>query len=355
MARQVPHFRLAGYFNTSGRLIGLLALPFSASAAPAIYTYTAMAWTLLIVWLCTSPRLDVPYRLLASLAIVATFHGNSVLGTAANTQWVTPIGVFALLFIRTSNSPTILVAESAFTFVAGLTGPYSIFLTPLYVFSAWQKRRSNLNDLRRAILLASIILLCALTQVVCIAANYNSAMMVSDQPRHFGSSEAAAWINSFFSIGLAPFAKSTFAGRGGAIFGAILFPFLLAAAIYIVSKMQRFRLQAIYCLFFSGMIIVSGTVKVALQDRYFYIPAVLAVWFVCCLLANIENARIRQAGLSLAVALMLIVIFMTGGNEHNKEDFRWEYFSSMTGNGTAVKIPIAPSGWIIDIPADKNH
>ena len=118
-------------------------MPFPALWAPAIYCYSAMAGTLLVIWICTSPRVDIPYRYLASLAIVTTYNANSLLGEATSLQWFTPFGALALLFASASNRRLILFAESLFTLIAGLSGPFSIFLTPFYALVAWRQNREK--------------------------------------------------------------------------------------------------------------------------------------------------------------------------------------------------------------------
>lgn len=131
---------LAGYSNLAARLIGLLAPPFPVVWAPLLYGYAALAATLWTVWFLTSPRLDLPYPALGALAVVCVYQGGAVLGTAANIQWLVPIAAFGMLFMRPSCNTLIAAMENAFLFIAGLTGPYSIFLAPLFVMAAWRER-----------------------------------------------------------------------------------------------------------------------------------------------------------------------------------------------------------------------
>ena len=128
---------------------------------------------------------------------------------------------------------------------------------------------------------------------------------------------------------------------------------LVVAAIWSILSMRKYQILAASCLLFSAMLIVSGTARSTLQDRYFYIPNVLAAWFFLCLLANISNVAVRRAGLSLAVTLMLLQVVIFERNDGNPLSGDWRYYSSMLGTGMALKIPVA-GGWFIEIPADKN-
>jgi hypothetical protein len=68
---------LAGYLCSLQRLVALVARLFSPTRGPAIYDYTAVFLTLLIIWLATSPRLDMP---LLGIAVVVVPRGYEVLG-----------------------------------------------------------------------------------------------------------------------------------------------------------------------------------------------------------------------------------------------------------------------------------
>jgi hypothetical protein len=91
------------------RLIAVFAAYFPPAFATTILNFSAFALTLFIVWLATSPRFDIPFRPLIALAIVVVPMGFEALGTAADKQWIAPIGVFILLFLRPHASRLILV------------------------------------------------------------------------------------------------------------------------------------------------------------------------------------------------------------------------------------------------------
>ena len=107
---------------TLQRLAALVAQLFSPTLGPAIYDYTA--FTLLIVWLATSPRFDMPLRPLLGIAVVVVPRGYEVLGNVTNLQWILPVGAFILLFMRPARSAIVLAGESIFLAIVAVTGPF---------------------------------------------------------------------------------------------------------------------------------------------------------------------------------------------------------------------------------------
>ena len=96
--------KTGGYLTVFQWLGGNLSTYFPVSAAPAIFSATAISLTLAIVWLVTSPRLPLPAKPLLALAVVTVPGAYELLGALGNSQWIYPIGVFAILLMGPSKN-----------------------------------------------------------------------------------------------------------------------------------------------------------------------------------------------------------------------------------------------------------
>jgi hypothetical protein len=154
---------LAGYLVSAQFLVAVLASYVSPIAAPATYNYAAVFLTLAVVWLITSPRLHLPAKPLLALAVVVVPMGYEELGTITNIQWILPVGAFALLFMDAPRSPAVLFGEAVLLAMTSFSGPFSIFLTPMYVWQLIQAQEPSQR--RRLALLTAVAALGALTQM----------------------------------------------------------------------------------------------------------------------------------------------------------------------------------------------
>jgi hypothetical protein len=107
---QVLTTPLAGYLLAVPCLT-VFAASFFPELAPTICNYTAVLLTLLVAWLATSPRFDMPHKPLLVLAVVSVPAGFEVLGNITNVQWILPIGAFILLFLRPGGSVPVAIHQ----------------------------------------------------------------------------------------------------------------------------------------------------------------------------------------------------------------------------------------------------
>jgi hypothetical protein len=332
-----------GYLTVTQFLVGVFASYFDPLAAPAIYNYTAIFLTLIVCWLVTSPRLDLPCKPLLAVAVVIVPMGYEELGTLCNIQWILPIGAFAIIFMRASVSKAILTGEAFFTAMASLSGPFSIFLAPLFVSQLYTTGRGPNRS--RLYLLTTIISPGAITQLVLV-------MLKSSPP---GSSDAAypwtLWITLPFKQimttfpGISQFSQ----GASGAMIGVCCF---LAAGI--LACLPPYRTQKLFMLIFSGVVAVAGMVKfrdsLATQltaQRYFYAGAVFSLWFICCI------AR-RRTHYGLAVLVLAIEVSLLPAIRNTPritDNLEWPVWASFIPSGLHMMIPTFPLGWSLGLPA----
>jgi MFS family permease len=260
--------RLAGYLTVAQYLIGVLSSPFDPVIVPAIFCYAAILLTLLVVWLITSPRLDLPLKPLLAIAVVIVRMGGEELGTTCNIQWILPIGAFAMLFMRASRSIFVLCAEAMYLALTAFSGPFSVFLAPMFVWQTW--RATSTAERNRMALLTTIAAIAGVVQAICLL---DGQPDVPAQPYPW-----TLWITLPLIKILTTFnvASHHFEGLSGAAIGA----FALSMAVALAS-LRPYRTQKVFMLIFSLLIMFGGLFKfhhdLAGQtgaQRYFYVASV---------------------------------------------------------------------------------
>jgi hypothetical protein len=347
---------LAGYLCTAQALVALVANCFNPEFAAAIYCYAAILITLGVVWLISSPRLDLPAKPLLAIAVVAGPPGFEVLGNLANSQWILAIGVFALLFMRPAATRKVIAAEAVLTGITAFTGPFAVYLTPLFVLRTYQAPRGLARN--RMAVLAVLCFLGAATQILMIATHPRFAGLHASSPYPW-----TLWITVPFVcivkafgpiLGFVPTAPG--AGLLDA-FGILFF----AAAAVVLACLQPYRMQKLFMLFFGFAVAASGMWKnrqildaIGLMGgaRYFYIPDVLALWFVCCLGIGVYS---RALVLTFVGASEILLLPAIAGRPRVPEDMAWPVWARLIDSGLPVLIPTAPAGgWSVHLPAAPN-
>ena len=136
-----PH---QGYYVLWGNLAGMLATAVPLEYAPAIGTAMALLVQLaviLAILVNESNALDTPAKkAIGSLAAVVVGATGEIWLTSTNSAAILPLIVF-LILIDDKGNPLKRRCWYAFVVIAGLSGPQSNFLTPLFLVQYWQKRQ----------------------------------------------------------------------------------------------------------------------------------------------------------------------------------------------------------------------
>lgn len=334
---------LAGYLTTIQLAVAALSTYFSPVFAPTIFNYTAVALTLLVVWMVTSPRLDMPAKPLLGIAVVVVPMGYEEIGALCNIQWILPIGAFALLFMHSSKSKAILAGESIFTGLMALSGPFSIFLAPLF---AWRAYQTKYADQRRLIILFSVVTAGAIVQLLMIATH--SAVASPPVPYDW-----TLWVNLPFKQIATNFGPAYFWFQGVA--GVWLGVALLLAAI-VLSFFGPHQTQKAFMIYFGAVVAVAGMLKfresLGTQQgatRYFYAAAVFSLWFICCL-----SERFRYLLFSLVAVIGLSLLPIIGDTPRDRSNLEWKTWAAKIRPDEAIAIPIAPAGWFVTLPGSAQ-
>jgi hypothetical protein len=339
----------AGYLCTWQRLVALAAIPFGPSLAPTIYNYFAVLFALLAFWIVISPRLELPLRPLLALAIVVVPRGYEVLGTLTNTQWIAPIGAFAILLMRPSRSPLVFAGEAAYLAVTSVTGPFSIFLAPLFLIRAITERHDSLAC-RRLVLLNVVTCTGAFIQLWMLWASREDALSASGVP-HLAHSWRL-WLTIPVARIFGTFTWPTLTSLTGDTVLSI--SVLLVLLAFILSTREPYRLQKAFMLYLGSAIAISGMLKwraalllLVTQDRYFYAGSVFVLWSVCFLA---KTVRWQSVCAIFVAGVELAAVYITAGTPRFATDLEWPAWSRFIGSGLPVMIPQHPQGWYVSLP-----
>jgi hypothetical protein len=340
---------MAGYLVFVQFLVAILASYFDPIAAPAIFNYSAFLLTMVVVWMVTSPRLDLPSKPLLAIAIVVVPMGFEELGTLTNIQWLLPIGAFVLLFTRASKNPCLLGCEVLFLGVTALSGPFSIFLTPLFL---WRSITAcELIERRRLMLLTAVVGCGAFIQLLVIAAHHSEVI----DPVAPISYSWTLWVSLPFTQIMTTFGPASDWFHGGTGF-ALGLVFLTAAAT--LACQRPYRTQKLFMLILALAIAISGMYKfrAALEgqsgaQRYFYLGAIFSLWFICCLNESKYWRIIAIWFVALVEVSLLPVVFHT---PRIQNDFEWYAWARFIPSGLSIIIPSTPKGFYLGFKASAN-
>jgi hypothetical protein len=336
-------FPLSGYLAVTQFLTAILTSYASPVFAASIYCYTAILLTLLVMWIVTSPRLDMPAKPLLALAIVVVPMGYEELGTITNIQWILPIGAFALLFMRPSPFKVLLLLEAIFIAMMSVSGPFSIFLVPLFV---WRGIESSGNARRRLLMLGAVNAIGATIQIMAMVSH-------PVPPLEAIRYSWTLWFDLPFSRIMTTFgpASGLFRGVEGVIFASVLLAVAIALAF-----LRPYRTQKAAMIFFAACVAVGGMLKFRAQletqlpiTRYFYPGSIFALWFICCL-SDSRKARTVLTAFVAFTELQLIVV--TAATPRDAEDRHWPVWAKQIQSGLPVTIPTGPDGFYVDMPSD---
>ena len=348
--RSVTTGQTAGYLTLFQWLVGNFSTYFPVRLAPNIFNAAAIALTLVVVWLVTSPRLPLPAKPLLALAVVTVPAAFEELGTLANSQWIFPIGAFAILLMSPSKNWFVSAAEIAFVSIFSLTGPFSLLLLPVCGMQIILNRDDATAE-RRILILGGIVAGGAAIECIYILRNFAGALTPDLEPL---PSSWQLWL-------VLPIARIT-APIGHTVLRTLGEEASLPIAVTVYCTIAYFAFRAHYraekiaMLLFAFAIIISGMLKDRLVlpitgMRYFYAAQVFSIWFFCCVP---QSNRLREIFTGI-VAIMLLILVLAGANRPRvAENSEWPAWSREIHSGLPVRIPTAPKGWFVTLPAAPN-
>lgn len=353
-----------GYYQTISKLTAWISLAFSLKFAPIIFNSLAIIIRALPVALLWSDRFSdiIPsnkFKMIISIAYLSLPTINEVHSNITNAHWHLALYAFMIIISLPAKSIYGKIHDIIFTLIAGLSGPFSIILSPIVVIFWWFKRKIISPFFY---VLASITLISAGIQIWAV-------IFTSDNTR--SQAPLGASVELFIRL------------ISGKLFGVLLFgekfvnniaksfwlafPIFLFGVSIILFALWKARIELKLLILFSALLILAAFTSpmVSATDpqwplmtnastgaRYFFIPLVAwstaLIWF----LSQIKNKRIKIV-LSAIIALLMLNVFITDFKlkaYKNKEFYKHAEIFSNLPNGTEYKIPINPGkGWDVTL------
>lgn len=339
----------AGYLHTAPRIVAFIASWFPVSMTPAIYNFFALAVTLLPAVAIFNSRCFIPFKPLVALSIVLVPHFGEVFMNITSAHWYLCL---LLLILFCMDPPTRIhqyILDYLIVIICGLTGPFIIFLFPVFFVKLFIKK-SYYN-----LVMLLVALLCVLIQgwfIIHTLGNYTNTYPFN----------ADALINfvgiKFF--GRLFFVKYIYKEIPPSIMAilAVLFP--VALIYFSESKKQKYL---ILLFLYMGFTITASTLykfkgipdflayTIDGGDRYFYIPYLMIIWSLAVYLVS-KNVLKRQ------IATVLIILILISSAQYFRSlkyvDFHWKQYSEKIEKGIYIVVPINPSGWYLALGSPEN-
>ena len=333
-----------GYLHLVPRLVAWLASHLDPLWAPAICAYFTFAAHLALILAIFSSRIRLPYKTGLALAFAVVPHTGEVFLNLTNLQWTLALGMILLAIANDARNTRQQVFDLVCAVVCGLTGPYSVFLIPVFAYRAWARRTWESTIL--------FVTLCAVGSIQAYLLFINRAEFVRQTPIDIPwlLSDMSARIYGTFWAG---YNISTISASA---FWIVLGLGLTVAFAYFVFSAQHWgyaqRVIAIswFCLALPvGIKFVREAFALAPAvngDRYFFVPHVLMMWSLVIFISGLTDWKRVIPAAALAIAVI--------GNINDfvstpMIDFHWPNYVQPLRERKEVHIPINPPGWSIDL------
>ncbi len=347
----------AGYLHIVPRLIATLSDSFFSYAnIPAVYNYTCLFITIIVIAHCFSPRLQLPFKPLLALSIVLVPHSlNEVFLNITNLQWILCI-LLVLTLLKAApnkkhgNYTLQVLSDFIIVIFAGLTGPFLIFMFP---FFAW--KLFNLKKTYGYILLM-IAFSIALIQLIHIIPNTVNTQTGSIFNLELYLSVIGRQLFGGLFVGRAlKYSDGILAGISALAYFAILLHLsykkspedkLLLKIVFMILSISAAILGAVIINFNFSPNIMS----ISSGCRYFYVPYVMVAW---SLILCINQDGIWKNIFVISSLLLILYSSVSVGMRTKMIDYNWKYHSSLIGTKAVVSIPINPD-WSITLHSKKK-
>ena len=343
-----------GLWATQGNYLALVPRATAALAnlaplwyAPMIYAGAAVAVCVAAAVKASSPRVGLPYPVLAGLAVVAMPDMDEIATNVTNAQW---FGAAILVLVCVSRPP-VGFRQAARDTVAlvlfGLTGPFIIFALPLLLWRALRTRRTG------AWMLLSVGAVAAVMQYRAYSSSH-PLPLPRGMPPLTPLLAAAGYRTGGQLFGLMPsplLANPVPWGIAGLVlYGLIWASFPLRNAVGEIRPLLAWMALAIVVGGFLRYIDHAAVFfEPAFIARYFYLPILFAAWLLLGGLARQGPRRwLAALGLAAAIACNAPCYRMAPYS-----DLHWPHYASAIGRGEPIQVPINPPAWSFDSPGRR--
>ena len=337
-----------GYFHLFPRLLANLSLTLGVPYAyiPAVFVYGCLP-IYFVLWLKIFTRLELtPWaKFFASIATVLVPLGNEIFMNQTNIQWVMALIPVVLYAGDAPQRTWSRMFDYGLLALCVFTGPYVLFLCPVFAGAALLEKKVG----KRAVFLA----ICAAAAIVCILSltQFGSVDRIRGATRWTTYGYAQLSVRSYFFPIFSTYVDSL--PEWAVVTLAVALPVLLGLVGRMVWRSKnRFARVA----FFAGLpLFVATLVSYGRHPglpspfinaiRNFYLPMVLLLW---SLIAVTRFDPRRLAAWSAAFCWFAVQIGWIA-ETRVMPDQRWEVYAERLKSGNAMRIPITPAGWNMDL------
>ena len=339
----------AGYLHIVPRLIAVFAdLFFSYANIPAVYNYTCLLITIIVIAHCFSPRLPLPFKPLLALSIVIVPQVlNEVFLNVTNLQWI-----LCLLLVLTllkdapnkkyGNYTLQVISDFIIIIFAGLTGPFLIIIFPFLVWKLLHTKKIygyTLLVTAFCMLLIQLSFIVPSTEILQEGNMFNLDVYISIFGRRMFS-------GLFFGRSMM---------KSNALIisvGALAFYSILLYLSYLKSSKDKRILKIVFMFLTVSVIVLIALIArynfspfvTTISGRYYYLPHVMVAWsLILCL----NQQGIWKNIFIISLLLLIPCSSISIGIRTKMIDYNWKYNSSLIGTKDSVSIPINPNWNII--------
>jgi len=343
----------AGYFHVYPRLIAWISYFFDLPLTPIVFFIGwILAYTSLI-YIAANRALNLglsaTHATLISILLVAQPHSGEAFFNLTNAQWFTGAALAIYLLIPVKDTSSIL--EKLIVFIASLTGPFALLLTPvlfvqLIVYKDWKSRK----------FIYVTVLVAATIQLVAI-------LLSSRLGKNGFDTNITHWLTviyTFFTFG-----KKSLIPQLAALFFWVttIWAFVLVLPTELLKNVrQRYEaieITSLVLVMSAGVFFLAGLVaaKTPIQDmspigsgaRYFFIPYVLI--FLAAVLITSKRPKLLSR-----IYASLIVLVISTFSVFKGSDLQFNAFVEFAKQKSDVLIPIRPERqWNIFLYQDQSQ
>lgn len=300
----IPH---AGYLHLYIRLTALFCRLFELNLIEISYVFL-FGWliaflSMIAVIVVRAQSFKLPPLYIYWLVVLIAFQPQPEFGEVffhlTNSQW--PLGAALGIYLLTRNKNKASIFELLFIIILGLSGPFSLFVTPLFFLKEWIEK-----NLKNTCPLLITLFLCALVQGVLIACSVRGGPLKS----HHDVPTAIILMGNtlFFNVwGLFGIKKIFFLILAAFFFWILVFNSFKTA--FLSKNTLHSKVSPALLFFFAFICLLSAIFEgfsspKALSERYFFIPYTV-FFFSAAILSSHSKKALLYIFLSMSCICLI--------------------------------------------------
>ena len=358
-----------GYYQSISKLVASMSLLIPIYYAPLFYNIISISLRCFVVMFLLSKRLNMyslPSRFMIAAFVLLMPHLEEVHANITNAQWYLSMLLFMVLIANKPESIYGNIHDVAVLIVAGLSGPFIVFMAPLLALKLISKApgdtivRKTINAVKEIDWFSILFVVVVLIQTMSILLSYDDTRVHTElgatlqllinifSSRVFAgfalsdSSVYALWhmnsLNNIIAAISIPIILFTLYRANWRTWAIVIYPFVMVS-FALARPMISTEIPQWHGLEYPG----TG-------QRYFLITGIF--WFAILLLA--ASKSIKPVKIAAYAALIAVIIKVAIFDFHMLPlpDANWssqveKYHNAKTGD--VVTMSINPPGWTMEV------